>query len=187
VKYIRNQYKHYEDIIKEIGEERIKTRYEFLHAQITQFINNFNRNDVNAKLYINERVLMHSILEYFEDILKVKSAHDLGHTNSSKIIAYTAYWILRRHPIQINLSSEDGENDDLVFANEKFVLSFIMEFLIHGSETAPLIDIDSEIYTAFVNSFYYFLKFRRLDPQSIEMILLSFRLGCVFPDCKNVQ
>ena len=38
-----------------------------------------------------------------------------------------------------------------------------------------------------VNSFFYFLKFRRLDPQAIEMVLLSFRLGGVYPECKAIQ
>lgn len=67
------------------------------------------------------------------------------------------------------------------------VLSMLMVFLTHGAETTPLLDEDLDIYKAFINSFYYFLKFRRVDPQAIEMILLSFRLGGVFPSCKNVQ
>lgn len=185
--YIGAEYKHYEDIIKQVGEERIEARYQYIYESISQFIDSFGRKDIKNKLCINERVLTHCVLEYFEDILKVKSAHDLNHTNSPKVMAYTAYWILRRHPIQVYLAADDGENDDLVFINEKFVLSLLMSFLTHGAETMPLLDEDLNIYKGFINSFYYFLKFRRVDPQAIEMILLSFRLGGVYPTCKDVQ
>lgn len=187
MRFIGTEYKHYEELIEQIGESRIQARYQYLHSLISQFINGFGRNDISEKLRVNERILMHCVLEYFEDILKVKSAHDLDHANSPKVNAYTAYWILRRHPIQITLSAEDGKNDDLVFANEKFVLSMLMSFLTHGAETTPLLDNDLDIYKAFISSFYYFLKFRRVDPQAIEMILLSFRLGGVFPACKDIQ
>ncbi len=187
MRFIGTEYKHYEDLITCVGEERIQARYQYLHSFISQFIDGFGRSDIREKLCVNERILMHCILEYYEDILKVKSAHDLDHTNSPKVIAYSAYWILRRHPIQVTLAAEDGENDDLVFANEKFVLSMLMSFLTHGAETTPLLDKDLDIYKAFISSFYYFLKFRRVDPQAIEMILLSFRLGGVFPACKDVQ
>lgn len=185
--YIGTEYKHYEDLIKYVGEDKIRARYQYLYDLIFHFIEGFRRNDIGEKLCINERILMHCVLEYYEDILKVKSAHDLNHTNSPKVMAYTVYWILRRHPIQITLDAQDAENDDLVFANEKFVLSMIMSFLTHGAETEPLLDENLTIYKAFINSFYYFLKFRRVDPQSIEMIILSFRLGGVYPNCKDVQ
>ena len=95
-----------------------------------------------------------------------------------------SYWILRRHPIQ--LLSIDCD-DDLVFVNEKFVLSMLMSFLTLGAESKTLSELDRDMYKSFANTFYYFLKFRRLDPQSIEMILLSFRFGGVYPECKDVQ
>ncbi len=184
--HIGSGYRHYEDLINRIGEERIKARYEFLHEQMLQFIAGFDRerNGIGNRLSINEHALMHAILEYFEDIEKVKSAHDLEHTNSPKIQAYMSYWILRRHPIQ--LLSIDCD-DDLVFVNEKFVLSMLMSFLTLGAESKTLSELDRDMYKSFANTFYYFLKFRRLDPQSIEMILLSFRFGGVYPECKDVQ
>lgn len=179
-------YRHYEELAQRIGVDRIIERYEYIYEEMTKFIQTLSqtRDYPEIPVRINDRALMHAVLEYFEDIEKVKSAHDLEHTNSTKITAYMAYWLIRRHPIQ--LSSLDCD-DDLVFINEKFVLSMLISFMTHGSETQPLTEIDREIYIAFVNTFYYFLKFRRLDPQSIEMILLAFRLGGVFPDCKDVE
>ena len=76
--HIGSGYRHYEDLINRIGEERIKARYEFLHEQMLQFIAGFDRerNGIGNRLSINEHALMHAILEYFEDIEKVKSKLD---------------------------------------------------------------------------------------------------------------
>ncbi len=185
--HIGSYYSHYETLVKQIGPEKIQNRYEYLYEQICQFIDSLRSGhpEIEKKLQINERALMHCVLEYFEDIEKVKSAHELEHTNSLKVQAYMTYWFLRRHPIQL-LTAED-EDDDLVFVNEKFALSMLMGFLTQGSEAKPLSGEDLSIYKAFLNSFYYFLKFRRIGPQAIEMILLAFRLGGVFPECKNGQ
>lgn len=185
MKNIGSGFGDYSDLVKRIGVEQIKARYEFLYEEVNIFFDSFGRNDIREILKINERSLMHCVLEYFEDIEKVKSAHNLDHTNSPKVMAYTAYWFLRRHPIQISDLAE--EDDDLVFANEKFVLSMLISFLTMGAESKALIGDDKDIYIAFVNSFFYFLKFRRLDPQAIEMVLLSFRLGGVYPECKAIQ
>lgn len=182
---IESEYKNYKALIEKVGTENIQKRYALLFEEISLFLSYYNSESIKNKLFINERILMHSVLEYFEDIQKVKSSHDLDHTNSYKVFAYTAYWLLRRHPIQVmDIGNDD---DDLVFVNEKFVLTMLMNFLTRDQETKPLIDVDRDIYNAFINSFYYFLKFRRIDPQSIEMILLSFRLGGVYPECKNKQ
>lgn len=184
MKFIGSEYKHYETLIEQVGEDKINDRYEYIYEACSQFIKSFDDPEIEKKLQINERALMHSILEYFEDIWKVKTAHVLDHANTPKVYAYMAYWFLRRHPIQT--LAGDNTDDDLVFVNEKFILSLLMSFLTQGSEAKPLTDGDLDAYVAFANSFYYYLKFRRLDPQSIEMILLSFRLGGVFPECKDV-
>ena len=160
-------YKHYEGLIERIGKERIEQRYQLLYEEMSRFLAAFSheRKGSAEQLYINERVLMHAVLE---------------HTNTPKVMAYMAYWLLRRRPIQL-LSSEC--DDDFVYVNEKFVLSMLLSFLTAGAESKPLEGMNRSIYVAFANTFYYFLKFRRLDPQGIEMILLAFRLGCVFPEC----
>lgn len=185
--HIGSSYSHYEKLLERIEPEKIESRYQYLYEEIIKFIDSlrYDRPNIGEKLFVNERALMHCILEYFEDIEKVKSAHDLNNTNSPKVNAYMAYWFLRRHPIQIATMEDD--DDDLMFVNEKFVLSMLISFLTQGSESKPLNEQDLKLYKNFINSFYYFLKFRRLDPQSIEMILLSFRLGGVFPECRDIE
>lgn len=181
--YIDSHYEHYEKLIESVGLEKIRNRYEYLYKSISNFIEKFSELGPNNQLTINERILMHCVLEYFEDIEKVKIAHDLEHTNSPKVVAYTAYWLLRRHPIQV--IGEDDPSESLVFVNEKFVLTMLMSHLTFGSEAKPLAGKNLDIYRAFVNSLFYYLKFRKLDAQSLEMIILSFRVGGVFPECND--
>lgn len=175
MKFIASEFKNYENLIDLVGFEKIENRYQFVYEQMVSFIGRLNAKE---KITINERVLMHAVLEYYEDIEKVKSAHELDHTNSQKVFAYLAYWLLRRQPIQIITEEDCDEN--LVFANEKFVLSMLMSFLTSGFEAKPLVAEDKKIYQAFLNSFFYYLKFRKPDAQAIEMILLAFATGKMF-------
>ena len=182
---IDSHYEHYEKLIETVGTDKIQARYEYLYQMMANFIARFAKLGHEGQLKINERILMHCVLEYFEDIEKVKSAHDLEHTNSPKVVAYTAYWILRRHPIQI--VGEDDSSETLVFANEKFVLTMLMSNLTFGSESKPLVGDQLDIYKAFANSLYYYLKFRKLDAQALEMMILAFRAGGLFPECNACQ
>ena len=180
---IDSHYEHYERLLETVGIDKIQKRYEYLYQLISEFIEKFSELGQRGQLKINERILMHCVLEYFEDIEKVKNAHELDHTNSPKVVAYTAYWLLRRHPIQV--IGEDDSSENLVFANEKFVLTMIASYLTYGSESKPLAGDNLEIYKAFTNSMYYYLKFRKIDAQSLEMIILSFRAGGLFPECNS--
>lgn len=177
---IESEYSNYIDIVARVGVDEIRSLYSQQYNEVLEFLERFDRT--GEKLFVNERTLMHAVLEYFSDIEKVKSAHNLQHANSIKVKSYLYYWFLRRKPIQIQTIAP--EDDDLVFINEKFVVSEVMSFLTLGSETKALVDEDIDIYEAFANTFYYYLKFRQVEPQSLEMIMLSFHLGGVFPECK---
>lgn len=182
---IDSRFESYRDLIDKLGKEKIQSRYEYLYKLMQGFIDRLSTvvEDCRSKLVINERVLMHSVLEYFEDIEKVKAAHDLDHTNSPKVVAYMSYWLLRRHPLQI--IGADDESERLVFANEKFVLTLIMGYLTYGQEACPFSEKQRQIYDAFTNSLYYYLKFRRPDPQALEMIILASRFGVLYPESGN--
>lgn len=173
MKNIKSIYTNYADNWDNEDIEKISKRYQFLYQEMSDFI---KRIDAEDKLQINGRSLMHTVMEYFEDIAKLKSAHNLKHANEPKVIAYTAYWLLRRKPIQLLIE----DDDDLVFANEKFVLSFMIQFMTKGRETVPLADDDLDLYRGFLNTLYYYLKYRKLDAQSLELILMSFKAGTLF-------
>ncbi len=179
MKHIKSYYDNYSDLIERIGEDKIISRYEFLFREMMAFISDLDSD--HKYLCVNESLLMHSVLEYYKDIEKLKKAHDLQHANDPKVVAYTAYWLLKRKPIQFNLFIDEDElSENLIFVNEKYVLSIIIHALLIEQETRPIVDDALDIYRGFISTLYYYLKFRKLDAQSIEMIIMAFEAGKVF-------
>ncbi len=71
-------------------------------------------------------LLNQAVIDYFADIDRLKNFHKIDKINYLKVHAYSAYWLLRRKPIQIIQEDEDTE---LAFMNENFVASYLFQFL----------------------------------------------------------
>ncbi len=145
------------------------------------FISNINLSEI---AYVHQGILSHVVLDYFSDIERLKSFHKLALANSYKIMAYEVSWILRREPIQLKQKNFDGDilSNDLVYLNEKFALSYILSFLTQQFSEDLVknivnIDKDKKPLNGFINSLYYYLKYRDCNPQCLEMIMLSFHAG----------
>ena len=169
---IRSIFADYSDIINRYSEQVIDERYEFLYKEIEEFIQNFEsiNKQYEECLSINQFALIHAILDYYSDISRLKDFHAVSRANEYKILAYEAYWLLKRRPIQIL----KDQSEELVFMNEKFVLTYIVSFLCQNitpeNSTSPYMN-------SFIDSFYYYLKYRVYTPQDIEMIILAFTVG----------
>ncbi len=61
-------------------------------------------------LVICEEILHQVVMDYFADVYRLKEFHKIENTNMAKILAYEAYWILRRKPIQMNCVSDAAKN-----------------------------------------------------------------------------
>ena len=121
-------------------------------------------------IILNERILMHAILDYFTDISRLKSFHDIESVNQDKIISYEISWLLRRKPIQVLKI----DNESLIYVNEKFLLSVLVNHL--------LVDKSDQLTTnkainAYFNILFYYLKYRNYDPKILEIIISSFKAG----------
>ena len=169
---IRSIFADYSDIINRYSEQVIDERYEYLYKEIEEFIQNFEsiNKQYEECLSINKFALIHAILDYYSDISRLKDFHAVDRANEYKILAYEAYWLLKRRPIQIL----KDQSEELVFMNEKFVLTYIISFLCQNitpeNSTSPYMN-------SFIDSFYYYLKYRVYTPQDIEMIILAFTVG----------
>ena len=101
-----------------------------------------------------------------------------------KIVAYTAYWLLHRRPIQILDVDERA-----TYANERYVFSYIMDFLNKQAEEGREQADEDNIYacrkkgmSAFREMLFYFLKYRCKDPFSLEMLIIAFFGGQVYQE-----
>lgn len=152
---------------------KFEKRFISLLDDVLQFIKETN---LEKKVSVNEMVLGYMLVDYFEDIRRLKIFHNIEHVNSIKIVAYTSYWFLRRKPIQI-LEQEK----DLMYINERFILAYILDFL-SGEEKVPIILRDNKGLVSFSESLFYFLKYRFNGANALEMILTSFFAGQIYQE-----
>lgn len=155
----------YDEIIAHFGEETIRDRYAYLYDKMHDYIVEINQED---SLYINEGILHQVILDYFADIYRLKNFHKIEHANIAKIVSYEIFWILRRKPIQLK------ETCDIVFPNESFLTVFVSHELLVPEETEPLSQQQEEALFKLLSHFNYHLKYRNVDKQCLEAMLLAF-------------
>ena len=165
-------YGKYDDLIAEFGDREIQEQISCLLQQCKAFIKRLSAEDT---VIVNERLLTHAVLDYYSDISRLKSFHKINNINDMKDLAYRAYWILKRRPLQISVDNQ--ENDILTFINEKFIVSLISAYFLTNDVAEPLIDDTLTVYQNFLNSFFYALKFRNIDAQAIELLILAFCAG----------
>lgn len=168
---IENTYINYEGLIKIVGEEVIQNRIEQISQEMIDFLNVHDLNDV---AYIHKMALTHAIMDYFSDIQRLKDYQQIEHINEVKIKAYETFWLLKRKPLQLKCQLED---DRLLYVNEKFLMTRLTSFMLGDKINEPLIDQKGIAFKNFLNTLYYYLKFRRCDAQSIEIMLLAFKAG----------
>lgn len=172
---ISHLYDDYADILKEFGKNRIQERFSDIYMAYQKFI---QKNNLENVVRINDFTLMHAILDYFTDISRLKRFHKISHTNTFKIVSYEISWLLRRKPLQIL----EDDDEELVYINEKFVLSYIMSYLTElvGEDFYDKLSQENqEAFDGYIDSLFYYLKYRNCNSQALELALLNFGAGIV--------
>jgi len=153
--------------------DRIANRYVHILRMFHVFIEKYGLGD---SVIINGRLLKKTVVDYFTDIVRIKEFHDIKNTNNEKIYAYTAYWLLRRKPLQVVKPFTGCE-----FVNELFITLF----LISLSFKARNIDNDKIKKNATLENFqsllFYNLKYRLVTQQSLELMIEALFCGYDFP------
>jgi hypothetical protein len=120
--------------------------------------------------------LTHAVMDYYSDIQRLKEYQKIERVNEIKIKAYETFWLLKRKPIQLMKQLED---DKMLYVNEKFLLTRLTSFMLGEDMNIPLVEDKKKAYTNYLDTLYYYLKFRRCDAQAIELMLLAFQAGRV--------
>lgn len=175
MKDITSQFVSASRLMAEYVDERPKfvERFEVLYDDMTAFV---AAAGYEGKAIVNATVLGYALVDYFEDIERLKAFHRIEHVNSIKIIAYTSYWLLRRRPLQIV-----EEDPAVVYVNEQFVLAFILDAL-SDSDLGDILEHDTDELHAFEESLLYYLKYRVANATGIEMMLIAFFAGRSYQD-----
>ncbi|MCD8327284.1 MAG: hypothetical protein LUC90_11600 [Lachnospiraceae bacterium] len=165
----------YSDILRAFGKDKIEQRYEILHEYLVTFI---KRHKYEGKVDIADSVLNQAVVDYFADIHRLKNFHHIEAINFVKIHAYTAYWILRRKPLQI---IEDDPSDlDRAFVNERFVASYLLQYLRGNYTDVIILESERPAYYEFVKNLEYYLRYRTVTPQMLETMLEAYKAGMAF-------
>ena len=169
---IASTYGNYDKLLEEFGEKVIQERIASLLDEYTNFL---ERMKAQGKIAVDERLVAHAVLDYFSDISRLKAFHGIDRVNDIKVFSYEAYWLLKRKPLQI--VERDLPDDVLAFINEKFIMTMVSSYLLSDNIAAPIVRDGLVVYKNFLNTFYYALKYRNLDAQAIELLILAFRAG----------
>lgn len=162
----------YDSIIEafEDGRTRIPERIQDLLIKAHAFLEKATQD--TSVFYISDRLVTHVVMDYFSDIARLKEFHSIERTNKFKILSYELYWWLKRKPIQLV-----GDcTEDLVFINEKFAISLVVDFFSNELlSIKPPTGIQS--INSFIDTLYYYFKYRHYTAQDIEIMLLAFKAG----------
>lgn len=171
MKHIENTYIPYDDLIDVVGAEVIESRIRQISQEMVDFLKVREFSDV---AYIHEMALAHAVMDYFSDIQRLKDYQKIKHINEIKIKAYETYWLLQRKPIQLK---EQLEDDRMLYVNEKFLLTRLTSFMLGKDINMPLGDEKGAAFRNYLDTLYYYLKFRHCDAQAIELMLLAYQAG----------
>lgn len=172
---IENTYINYDSLMKEVTEEVIENRLKQLQTEMLTFINTNQLQDV---VFIHKMALNHAVMDYFSDIQRLKSYQQIEHINEVKIKAYETFWLLKRRPLQLKAQLD---NDKWFYVNEKFLLARLAGFMLRDNINVPLTKENAEAFKNYLDTLYYYLKFRKTDAQAIELMLLGFEAGKLLP------
>lgn len=164
----------YDKLIAHFEEKTIQDRYIFLHDKMAEYIEIRKMHD---RIMINEDILQQAVMDYFADIYRLKTFHNIERVNITKIIAYEVYWLLRRKPMQ--LVENTGNSSKLTFVNEGFLTIFIAHECLTPQASAPLSDEQEQDFLNYLRHINYCLKYRNVDKQWLETVLYSFEIGKV--------
>lgn len=159
--------------IHELNEKfKIKERYENTLTQIQDVLEALGLID---KVTVSTKLLGQAILDYFEDINRLKEFEGIEKANVDKIYGYQTFWLLRNKPIQI--IDKDIEYKYLHINEKVFSMILISKMLAEAGVDYD--DVNPRLLS-FMKLVYYNFKYRIYTQQSLELIASAFFCGCAF-------
>lgn len=147
-------------------------RYENLLTQIQDVLEALGILD---KVTINTDLLGQVVLNYFEDVDRLKKFEGIERTNEDKIYGYETFWLLRDKPIQV---IDSNMSNEYLYINEKVFTCMLISKMLKEADIQP--DSKNMCLMSFLQLLYYNFKFRNFTQQSLELMITAFFCGCKF-------
>jgi len=150
----------------------ILTRFRDLLRYLQKFL---NAKGIAQSVKIDMNSLKKAVIDYFVDTVRIKEFHNITNTKTEKIYSYTAYWLLRRKPIQVVDKFLESP-----FINESFVASYLLNGMFTEKNLAYEKSANMASLDEFLVLLIYYLKYRQVSQQSLELMIKAFYSGCDF-------
>lgn len=150
----------------------VESRFKSILTQIQDILESLGIMDY---VQINTDILGQAIVDYFEDVDRLKRYEDIERINVDKIYGYEVYWLIKRKPIQLVKADIPIE---YLYINEKvctiiLVAKMLVEMKKGSDEPNPRI-------SSFLSLIYYNFKYRLFTQKSLELMVEAFFCGCSF-------
>lgn len=147
-----------------------------------------------VEIVISEQLLKQSLIDAFDDLLRLTNYHPTDVPNPIKEMSYIVYWLIQRKPIRLiteNIVMSDILSDiaksRFLFINEYFGVKLLMSAAFKGKEEQGIfkdknlkkIHDEAEKQMRYFKRFLlYYLVYRLKSPKELE----SMMLGCtIYP------
>jgi hypothetical protein len=154
-------------------DDDILTRFRDLLRYLQKFI---TVKRIAQSIKIDMDLLKKAVIDYFIDTVRIKEFHNIPKTRTEKIYGYTAYWLLKRKPIQVT-----NEFTGSFFINESFVSAYLINGMFAEKNLTCGECVNKVALDEFVVLLVYNLKYRQVSQQSLELMIKAFYSGCDFP------
>lgn len=159
-----------EELNESFTDDYIRNAGLLIHRTAEQFCED---NDLDGKVYFNDDIFQHCLIDILVDIARLKYFHDISRVNYMKLAAYTASWCLKRKPFQLI----EGCDEKYISVNERFALTLLLEAAECYGENAYYCAEDREELIKGIRQIYYHLKYRNTNPQTLELFLIGLENG----------
>ena len=160
---------HFQELVNKYNFEE---RYEHLLSQIQDVLEALGVMD---SVTINTGLLGLSLLNYFEDIERLKDFELIEKANTSKVYSYGTFWLLRNKPIQI---IKENLPYKYLHINEKVFTALLISKLLAEAGIDP--DTPNADILSFMELLFYNFKYRIFTQKSLELMASAFLCGCKF-------
>ena len=148
----------------------VETRFTKLYRQIKSMVNESGFADY---VKLDEDILGSAVIDYFEDVDRLKNFSGIPRISVSKIYSYQAFWLLKRKPIQV--ISDQIADDRCIYINEIIIAMILISDMF--AEKGMEAESGNHKIWSFFDLLLYNFKYREYTQKSLELMIEAFFLG----------
>jgi hypothetical protein len=168
----------YQYLLDAFGQQVLQDRFSFIHKEARGYLLAAKYPD--DLFTISKHIIEEVVLDYFADIHRLNDFHHIERSEPEKVAAYTAYWIWRRKPIQLRRepTTEEIQKLPLIHRVNDTFARILFIGMVYDLRKPLLTDMSR--YRRFREVLSYFMEFRAVNPQALELAIYALNATPVY-------